>query len=71
VPAAANRGQKPMRACEVDSLDDVGGASATGDQCGMAIERAVPESPRLVISFILREEQLASQAGSEVFEIRR
>ena len=55
VPAAVNRRKKIVGSREIDGLDDIGRASATGDERRMTIESAIPEPPRLVVILILRK----------------
>jgi hypothetical protein len=63
--------QKIVGSREIDGLDDIGRAGATGDERRMTIESAIPEPPRLVVILILRKEQPPAQTGAEVFDVRQ
>ncbi len=69
MPSAVDGGQKSVRSREIDGLNDIGRAGATDNERRVAIERAVPEAPRLVIALIPRKEKLASQTRAKVFDV--
>jgi hypothetical protein len=37
----------------------------------MTIESAIPQTPRVLVTLILRKEQPAAQTGAEVFDVRQ
>ena len=61
VAAAPHGGQQRMRVRELDRVHDVLAALAAGDERGMPIDRAIPHTPRLIISGILGKKQLAPE----------
>src|SRR6478672_6986825 len=70
VAAALHGGQERMRARELHRMRDVLAALAAGDERGMPIDRAVPHTPRLVISGILGKKQLALEGRPQLLYFR-
>jgi hypothetical protein len=71
VPSSADRNQELMVASEGDGTDHVVGIRAARNQCGPAVEGAVPHLARGVILRLFRQEESACESCSQVFDIGR
>ena len=67
VPAAPDRDLERLVAAEVDGVDDVRRVQATRDQARALVDEAVVDAPCVVVSRIVRREDLAGEHGSESF----
>src|SRR5581483_11667416 len=66
VSAAADRHHELVVARELDRPNHVGLASTAGDERRLLVDHRVPDTPRLVVAWLARCEQLAMQRGPEM-----
>ena len=66
VAPAANRDVHCERSCECDGVDDIGDASALGDQCWPFIDQPIVDFARTVIGDIRRGEKLARKVAGNL-----
>ncbi len=53
---------------EVDRRDDVGGASAAGDDCRVAVDQPVADAPGLLVAGRSRHNEFAPEVGTQGFD---
>lgn len=68
VAAAAHRHQKLVRTGEVDAIDDIGNPMTACDQCGPAVDHAVPDLAGIVVAGPTRAAQRSLQRRFEILD---
>ena len=65
VTAATNRHLEAELAREIDGIDDVGHAAASGNQCRALVDQTVVDLPRVLVARVRRLQELAREGGGK------
>jgi hypothetical protein len=66
MPAAPDGDLQVAVAGQRDGIDDVGGATAAGDNCRPPVDQPVVDPPSLIVPGVARCEHLPREAGGEL-----